>query len=539
MRIALLGLLIALTTVICQAKDMPEDTKPTYGGTLIWGSHTEPTLINPIFTTHTISASLLRLICNSLVRINSRGEVEPDLAESWEISPDGLTYTFHLRMGVRFHDGKECTAYDAEFTFHKIMDPEVNSPYRESFEQVEDFKAIDKYTFQIRLKEPRATFIYFLTREIAPKHLLENAELQNCAFSLHPIGTGPFKFKEWRKSDNQIVLVYNPDYYEGRPYLDKIITKTYSSISDAWIALMRSEVDFVVFIEREDYEVARNDSTFKTYAFPIDSYYVISYNPDDFLFSDIRIRKAISYGINRKSLIDKVAGGYGLECNGPFYPGSLGFNPEVKPFEYNPHKAMELLAEAGWQSKNEDGILEKDGRPLEIKIMVDERRDIFKRIAMLIRQQLQEMGIRVEVRLYNDENMLTKDFLRENQVQAHLNLFLGGIDPDQQAEDWYSKQSQRADKLWSYHNRDVDRLFETGRCIRDAKQRAAIHRKINQLICEDQPVCFLFYPYTFYAISSKFVNTDTYFTLNLPNYLIKDWYISQSQKSRLAAKTQN
>lgn len=537
MRIALFGLLIALTTVTCQAKDIPEDSKPTYGGTLIWGTHTEPTIINPILTTHTISASLLRLICNSLVRINSRGEVEPDLAESWEVSPDGLTYTFHLRKGVRFHDGKECTAYDAEFTFHKIMDPEVDSPYRESFEQAEDFKAIDKYTFHVKLKEPQAAFIYGLTREIAPRHLLENVDLKDCAFNHHPIGTGPFKFKEWK--DSQIILEYNPDYYEGRPYLDKIITRTFPSISDAWIALMRSEVDFVVFIEREDYEVARNDGAFKTYAFPIDSYYEISYNPDDFLFADTRIRKAISYGIDRKSLIDQVAGGYGLDCNGPFYPGSLGYNPDIKPFEYNPQMAMELLAEAGWQEKNEDGILEKDGRPLEIKILVDERRDIFKRIAMLIRQQLQELGIKIIIQLYNNETMLTSDYLRENQIQAHLNLFLGGIDPDQQAEDWYCKKLQRSDKIWIYHNRDVDRLFEAGRRTIDTKEREAIYRKIHQLIYEDQPVCFLFFPYSFYAVSSKVANTDSYFTINLPNYLIKDWYIVQFPKPKFAGKIQN
>jgi len=513
-----------LAQTLTRAQAAPQPNKP-YGGTLIWGTCHKPTLINPVLTTYSISAALEQLIFNGLVRINSRGDIEPDLAESWEVSSDGLVYTFYLKKGVRFHDGVECTAYDVKFTYDKIMDTQVNSPFKSPFELVEKFEAIDKYTFRVNLKKPSAPFIYAMVIRIMPKHILENQDLNNAGFNFHPIGTGPFKFKEWAKN-NQIILEYNPDYYEGRPYLDRIIVKVYADSRDTWIALMRGEVDFVGFIEREDYEILKKDPSFKTYAFPADYYYILVYNLSDPILADKRVREAIAYGLDRKRMIEKAAFGYGLECNGPFYPGSPAFNPEVRPIEYNPSKAQEFLREAGWKDQDKDGILEKNGEDLEIKILVDARNDISKRIAMVIRQQLLEIGIKIKIILYQDDSMLTEGFLKSNNPQAHLKFSLAGIGHIYIQADWYSKLNKRPDKLWSYKNEEVDRLFELGEITQDKEKRKEIYQSIHKLIYEEQPACFLYFPFFFYAISNNFINTDEYFTLNMPTYTIKNWYFS-------------
>jgi peptide/nickel transport system substrate-binding protein len=515
-----------LTLVLSEAKDISNPQRP-YGGILNWGVCHKPTIINPILTTHSISAALVQLIFNGLVRINSKGEIGPDLAESWDISSDGLVYTFYLRKGVRFHDGTECTAFDVKFTYDKIIDPEINSPFRSLSELIDKFEAIDKYTFRVVLKKPSAPFLYRMVRYIMPKHILEDKDLNKADFNFHPIGTGPFRFKEWTK-DNQIILEYNPDYYAGRPYLDKIIVKAYLTSGDLWTALMRNEVDFVGFMEREDYQVLKDDPAFKAYTIPNDSYCAILYNLDDSLLTNRRIREAIAYGIDRKSLIERVAFGYGLECNGPFYPGSLGFNPLVKPFEYNPEKSQQLLAEAGFKDTNNDGILEKNGEELELRVLVDARSDIFKRIVMVIRQQLQEIGIKIKVILYSDDTELTKNFLEQNKPQAHLKFILAGIDPDQETEDWCSKEPKRPDKLWMYRDEEVDRLFELGRITYDKEEREKIYQKIHQIIYADQPACFLYFPFVFHAVSKKFENTDEFFTLNMPTYTMKDWFVKNA-----------
>ncbi|MFH1678576.1 MAG: ABC transporter substrate-binding protein [Candidatus Omnitrophota bacterium] len=513
-----------------KAEQKPIQKNKPYGGTLVWGTTNRPSIINPILTSHSVSAALLDIIFNRLVKLNTRGEMEPDLAESWEVSEDGLIYTFHLRRGVKFHDGVECTAEDVKFTYEAVCDPKVNSPYRSNFLLVDKWEVVDKYTFRIVLKKPYIPLLYKLVMCIAPKHLLESVDLANTEFNYHPIGTGPFKFKQW-KEDDTIILEANDDYFEGRPYLDRIIIKTYPDSSKLWAALMRGEVDYMQFMEQKDYEIVKQDSTFKSYAIPVDYYFAVAYNLEDEILSDRRIRFAIAYSINRKELIQRVAAAYGIECLGPFYPESEFFYEGIKPFEYNPQKAQELLSEAGWQDIDKDGILEKDGDELELKILVDERSDIFKKIAMLIRQQLQEIGIKTNTILYNNESQLISEFLESKRPQMCLIYgFANRLVPDEAAKDWCSVFKIKAGRLWIYRNREVDRLFELGQITEDKEKRKKFYKKIHQLIYEDQPACFLYFPVHFHAISARFSGIDDFFSLDMPYYMIKDWYITDVKK---------
>lgn len=497
-----------------------------YGGALVWGVCYKPTRINPIFTTQSVSASLESLIFNCLIRLNAQGLIEPDLAESWNISEDGLVYTFNLRKGIRFHDGVECTAFDVKFTFDKLIDPQLNSPFRACFQLVKEFKASDRHTFQILLTKASSSFMYRLIKEIVPKHIFEKRDINDSSFDFHPIGTGPFRFKEWTK-DNQITLEYNPDYYEGRPYLDKIIVKTYADSQELWAALMRQEVDLSLFIERQDYAILKNDPAFKSYALSMDSYFAIVYNLNDFILAEKKVRQAIAYAIDRKSLIEEIGFGYGMECFGPFYPGSEGFNPQVQAIEFNPDKSIALLAEAGWKDANNDGVLEKDGKDLEIKMLADERDEVYRRLAMLIRQELQSIGIKLRVQWYNDENMLSREFLEKNKPQARLRLLPAGIIPDQQEEVWSSKVFGRDYNIWEYKNDEVKRYFVLGKTVKDKKKREWIYQEIHRFIYEDQAVCFLYFPFCFHAVSSKLENTDGLFSLSMPFHSMKKWYVYQ------------
>ncbi|MDD5130516.1 MAG: ABC transporter substrate-binding protein [Candidatus Omnitrophica bacterium] len=520
-------ILIMFTLTIPLTEGISAEEK-RYGGTLVWGTCNKPTIINPILTTTSVSMSLQGLLFNSLVRLNARGKIEPDLAESWDVSADGLTYVFHLKKGVYFHDGVECTAEDVKFTYDKILEPGVNSPFRQFFEPVSQFKVLDKHTFQITLKKPFFNFAYRLIREIVPRHILEKADLGECVFNSHPVGTGPFQFKEWGK-DDQLTLEYNPRYFEGRPYLDKIIVKIYSDSHSLWVALMRGDIDYSTFIEREDYEIIKDDLTFKAFAIPWDSYYAVFYNLADSLLAGIKIRQAIAYGVDMKELIKKVAYGYGKECIGPFYPGSSVFNSSIKPYGYDPNRSLEILKEAGWRDEDNDGILEKNGEKLELRVLVDTRNHVYQRIIMVIRQQLQQIGIKVKAVLYDNEEMLTPEFLAQNKPQAQLSfpMAIGDSAESLGLEDWYSLESKRLIKLWVYQNKEVERLFRLAEATTDSEKIEIIYQKIHQLIYVDQPACFLYVPFVFHAISGKFGNVDDFFTLYMPYYTMKDWYIKQ------------
>lgn len=513
-----------------EAKDASRGSRP-YGGTMVWGSCHKPTAINPMLSTYSASAAITLITFNGLVRVNSKGEIEPDLAESWDVSDDGLVYTFYLRKGIKFHDGKSCTARDVKFTYDNIMDPQNNSPFAALFESVKGTRALDDYTFQFILSQPAVSFIYNVVRGIAPEHTHDNKSLAQCSFNRHPVGTGPFKFKKWTQ-DNRIIMEYHPDYYEGRPYLDSIIVKFYSDSRELWTALMRQEIDLMLFLEEGDYEVVKADPEFKAYAVPIDMYYALFYNPDDSILQDKQVREAIAYAVDRKGLIERAASGYGLECSGPFYPDSLGFNPQVKPFDYQPQKAQKLLAQIGWKDVDSDGILEKAGRELEIRVLVDTRNGIFERILMVLRQQLQEVGIKIRAVLFDDEVELNDEkFLTQYKPQACLKLFLASY-IENVAEAWGPKESKRIHKLWVYRNNKIDRLIQAGDNARDGFERRKIYQEMHRVIYDDQPACFLYFPYVFHAVASKFENMDDFFSLNMPLYTIKDCYLKKTGGDR-------
>lgn len=342
-----------------------------------------------------------------------------------------------------------------------------------------------------------------------PQHLLRGKGLKTVDFNYHPVWTGPFRFKEW-KDGGQIVLVSNNDYYEGRPYLDRILVKVYGDNRKVWTALMKGEVDFSAFIEIDDYKLAKKDPRLKTYSFLADYYYGIVYNLNDPLMSDIRIRKAITYGIDRKELIEKVASGYGVECIGPFYPGLPGFNKDLRPYEYDPKKAKELLKEAGIKDS------------FEFKVLFDRRIKEFKKLIMVLRQQLQQIGIRLKVIPYDSYKELTKEYLKEVKPQGHLKLLPAYFYEDI-AKNWSSLKSKMEHNIWIYKNKEVDYLFSLGEGMLDTNRRNKVYQMIHSIIYEEQPGCFLYFPYVFYAISADFIGIDEFFTINMPTYTIKNW----------------
>jgi len=509
-------------------ENRPSHRTHPYGGTLVWGTYTEPTLINPVLTTHTVSASLISLIFNSLVRVNSNGEIAPDLAESWEISSDQRQYTFYLKKGITFHDGVELTAEDVQFTYDLIMDPNTQSALRSHYELVEKFEALDKYTFKVILKKPFTPLLQKMTQYILPKHLLINEDIHTTPFNYNPIGTGPFQFKQWDESTHQIELQVNPHYFEGRPYLDKILVKTYKDNSGLWAALMRYEVDLVLFINQKDYAIIKDDANFKAERITGSMYYALLYNPRTSTFSDQEIRHAIAHGINREKLIHDLKEWGGVECSGPFHPDSIGFNPEVRPLEYNPIKAKMMLMHRGWQDRDGDGILDKYNQPLEMKILVDERNATHKKIGKLIRQQLAEIGVKVKLLIFKDENELTKEYLDKHRPHAWLRLFLGrGVTGYDTTRNWHSMSSQSW-KLWKYKNTEVDALFEQGKIAQNKEKRIAIYKEIHKEIYNDQPACFLFFPVFYSSINTKLQNTQGFFNLHMPTYTLKDWYINEN-----------
>lgn len=530
--------LVVLGGVDCR-KQPTRDGK--YGGTLRIGGHAgKPSIINPILTEGTISAPLLSLIFNSMERVNKDMMYEPDLAESWEVSADKLAYTFHLRKGVRFHDGVELTAQDAVFTFNLLTDPETDSPWRRNYTAIKDCRALDRYTLRIDLKEPVATDYYLRTTTIIPEHLLKSdtgARLKTSKFNNKPIGTGPFRFVE-RTSDGQpvpnafgtnrgkVILEANPDYYEGRPYLDRIIASGYETTGQCWNAFMRNEIDLILYLSRDNFEVAKRDKEFRTYITPNNFNYVLEYNPGHPVFKDKRVRQAITHSIDIDEVIQKVEGGYGIKSAGPFMPGSWANAPEVRPFEYNPGRAIELLNEAGWRL-NAKGVMEKDGQEFRFTMICDTILKDTQLIARLVYQYLYRIGIRLDIITMDSR---TKDEEAQRGLINDAGVFLWTfglvVEPLDAANLWHSRKMNKEHRAWRYDNPEVDRLFDLGINTPDINEQKRIYRDIHKIIYAEQPATFLYHPPILSAVSAHIQNTDALFNSpEMPFYYMKDWSI--------------
>ena len=507
-----------------------------YGGTLVWGEVHKPTIINPILTQSSVSASLMGLIFDPLVRVDSKGQIVPALAESWDVSDDGLEYTFYLRTDAKFHDGADLTADDVVFTYQQVVDPANDSPFRAQYDLVEKFEAVGNNIFKIYLSKPFPPLLSKLLLEIIPKHLLEGEDLNTTRFNDNPVGSGPFQFKEWDQESGRVELIANPQYFEGRPYLDNIIVKTYSDDAKLWAAFMRREVDLMLFIKQEDYTVIEHDPAFRAYAVPGSMYYALVYNLNDPVWRDRELREAVARGIDIEGIINALPRFEGVKATGPFHPQSVGYNHEVRPYAFDSVKAKMMLMHRGWQDMPQDahaaeaGIREKDGRQLEVRMLVDGRNDTYHRMAQIIRQQLAEIGIKLVILLYEDERELTPEYMARQKPQAWLRQFQGlSLDPYEATAAWYSFSSEFG-KFGNYKSTEIDRLIEEGKSTRDVDERNAIYKTIHQVIYEDQPACFLFYPAGYFAVNVDFKNTDAYFSVFMPTYTLKDWYYSDTRK---------
>jgi peptide/nickel transport system substrate-binding protein len=500
-----------------------------YGGTVTIGHSSKPDIINPILTSETISVHLMNLIFSSLVRFDSAQRPVPDLAKSWEVSKDGLVWTFFLRDDVKFHDGHPLTAQDVEFTYRAIMNPENMSPVAERYKLIDRIETEGDHIFRVALRHPFAPLIHRLSREIAPKHLLESADLRNTPFNRHPVGSGPFKLADWTEDDT-VILDANGEYFEkDRPILDRLIFKTYPDRGAALEAISRGKMDIALNLAASDLLFVSRRRPFRVYSAPGASYYAITFNLRDPIFSDIRVRMALDYAIDKESIIKNQLKGYSRTCTGPFAVNSWAYNPNIQPIPYDIGHAIALLDQVGWRDTDGDGVLDRDGEPFEISLAVPNISDSLERIAVAIRAQLMKIGITMKL-VYVDDSKLY-----ETLFQAMLTKSAAGADPDYAYRAWHSEGGDA--NLTSYENRLVDDLLEQGRRTTDLEKRKAIYYKIHEIVHDDYPAIFLASGCEF--IGSNYRFSDARFS-SLLHFLTtaKDWHIIGGEREDTIHKRQ-
>ena len=473
------------------SKEYP--SQPAYGDTIIEASIGDASYLNPILASDSASGDINGFVYNGLVKYDKNINLVGDLAESWEVSKDGLEITFHLRRNVRWHDGEPFTGEDVKFTYEKLVDPNIRTPYASDYLMIKRLEVVDPYTVKIRYKEPFSPGMESWGMGIIPKHIFEKGDFNNHPANRHPIGTGPYKFVEW-KTDERIVLEASGDYFEGRPYIDRIIYRIVPDQAVQFLELKRGTVDTMGLTpDQFQKEAVGKDflENFNKFRYPSFGYTYLGFNLRNPLFQDKRVRQAITYAINREEIIDGVLLALGQISTGPFPPTSWAYNKDVPLYGHNPEKAKKLLYNCGWQDRDGNGILEKDGMPFSFTLMTNQGNKMRELCATIIQSNLKEVGIEVKIRILEWAAFIHQYIDKKNFDAVILGWSLSR-DPDQFSI-WHSSQVKEGQyNFVSYSNPEVDRLLVEGRRTFAIEKRREIYHKIHAILADEQPYTFLY-----------------------------------------------
>ncbi len=467
--------------------------------------------INPLYSSaNEVDADLVALIFSGLTRLGPDGTVQPDLAESWDISGDGLTYTFHLRQGVTWQDGQPFTADDVIFTYDALRDPNFRGqPAQADLFHSINYSKVDDATVEIRLSQPFAPLLSHLTIGILPSHLLQgqNADaLYDNPFNQQPIGTGPFRLTEL--SPQKAVLEANSNYYLGGPFLGRFEFHFYQDEPALLKGLKAGEVQSAFFrspLNADDAQYLQSASNLRVLQLPSTTSTVLYFNNVWPSLQDPNVRMALAYAVNRPDIISSVLQGQAVEADSPIAAGTWSYYPVLDRYTYDPDQAARLLDEAGW-TMQPNGVRAKDG--VELRFVIVTNDDSMRTgAANDIAQSWQALGIPTEVSVQGPTTLL-RDMLLPHQFIVALYGFDGGPDPDPYPAYHSSQARPGGQNLSGYSDGEADLLLQNARQSSDVESRKTLYRQFQELFASELPNLPLFQRTFTYAVDKNLQNVS-------------------------------
>ncbi len=509
---------------------------PDAGDWLVWAFRVEPKTLNQLSVERDIYSKWITVpyIFESLLTYDfNELTLEPWLAESYEISDDGLEITYHLRDDIYFSDGVPVTADDVIFTYEAIINPKVDAAdLANLFDNVKRAEKIDERTVKFVLK-----WAYFKSLEntsfwdigVYPKHIygFTDARQFNSRIS-DPVGSGPYVFWKW-DTGKEIVLKRNENYWGEKPKLDRIVYRFITNAVAAVQAIRSHQVDIII-PEPDQYAELAGDEQFNkefrclSYWNPGAPFYYIGWNEDTPFFSDKRVRLAMTYIIDREQIIEKLLKGYGRGISGPYFINGPQNDPNIKPWPCDPQRAAELLDEARWVDTDGDGVRDKDGVPFRFKFMYSSDSAFYQRLAKLLKDEAAGVGIDVIPDPYEWSVTMTK--ITDREFDAMVMGWGGDIFEDDYQLFHSSQIGNRGSNYVGYRNEEIDRLLEQIRRTMDDGERSSLCHRVHRILHEEQPYTFLYARPTFRPIDRRFENVKVY-KLGLKYW---EWYVPKDRQ---------
>lgn len=452
----------------------------------------EPKHLNPLLLTDLVSFSVSGLIFRGLTKFDRNMTIVPDMADSWEILRGGHEIRFYLKKGVLWHDGVELTADDVVFTYQTVTSPRTATPYSSHFGSATRVKAVDRYTVSVSYSVPYGSALESWMFGIIPKHILHDRDVLDLSFDRAPVGTGPYRLKQWL-SGRQMWLESFDRHYDGRPGIRNVILRLIPDAATQIMELKAGGID-VMELTPMQYQIEANAgklaSDFIKHRKGSFRYGFLGLNLLDTRFQDVRVRQAISHAIDKRAIITSVLMGLGSESSGPYPPEAWYSSPHAALFAYDPSKARGLLESAGWK-KGADGVLRKNGLVMSFTILTNYESKENIKTAQLIQSNLKAVGIETTIRSLEWQtfrHLVIAKHQFESVVLSRAYLWNPDI-----YDLWHSsKTGEGGWNFLSYKNPALDALLERGRRTIAKKERGEIYRKVHEMLAEEQPSVFLY-----------------------------------------------
>ncbi|MCC7430172.1 ABC transporter substrate-binding protein, partial [bacterium] len=463
--------------------------------------------------TDTTSGNIILRIFDGLVQFEPKTlAVIPAVAESWEITEESKVFTFHLRKGVKFHNGREVVAQDFKYSFERILSPETASERQWVLNQIDgsdDFmnkkvdsvrgiEVLDDYTFKITLKQPFAPFLSMLCMEtgsVVPKEEVE--KVGNDQFTRNPVGCGPFKFKEWQ-ADISVTLEAFQDYYGTKSEtIQEVKFVVIPSIPTALEAYKNNEIDFLDELPPGQIATLKKDFPQDVQEWSQIGTYYIGFNLEKAPFKDnLKLRQAINFAVDRQKIVEIIEEGNAIACSGILPPGIPGHNPDLKTYSYDIEKAKTLLAEAGFP----------DGKGLQTITVWFNTHDRHQRIVQYVQQELKKIGINLEIKNLDWPAYLKALDAGEPEM-FRMGWLVDYVDPDNYLHTLlHSSQIGAPGNYARYKSAKIDSLLDLGRKLANIDERIKVYQEAEKLAVDDAVWLFLYYYREIAMINPKWDN---------------------------------
>ena len=505
---ALFALAVLSSCTASSPPEIPRSTAPPeYGGRFVFPLRTEPATLNFVTASDQPSDLVARLVGDSLVDRDVDLNVVPRLAASWEFADGGRTLTFHLRPGVRFHDGHPLTSADVKYTYERVIDKTSHALARlDGFLPVERVETPDERTVRVVYRFPYAPALSGWEMPILPRHLYEGEDFLTSRYNRAPIGSGPFRFISWEPG-RRILLAANLDYWAGRPYLDTLDLEIIPSQETTLQALLAGEVDYAALTPVQ-WEAHSKDPSFlrrfATVQYLSLFFYYIAWRTDGSnpFFTDPDVRRAMTLALDREGYVRTVLRGFGQVPDSIFHPAILPPDPELRPLGYDPRAAAALLDRAGWRLDPGSGLRRKDGTAFRFTLLIYGGAEEHVQYSQVAQESLRRLGVEMSIQRLDWPGLWAR--LQKGNFEAALSGAVPGVDPDDMLYGMlHSSQVHGGRNYAGFHDPQIDAWLQDGRRTVDPVARTVLYRSIARRLDDLQPYTYLFFPATRAALSRR------------------------------------